>query len=184
MFHISWKWEKNILYIEQGHCTLQTYNWMACNAEAPQNTGSSRKFVFLLNIFKMLPYLPPDQHWTAVCRRRMRLLANSIWLFKSFSGDHKARTGKKRSFSETLCMLGNLLVGSLLFRDIYSGHFPPNCPNWKQGRIWRRPSWKKEGKRGERKKKKKVIKLTLKYLYEVKKTAKNPQKIHKNREEF
>ena len=33
---------------------------------------------------------------------------------------------------------------------------------------------KKEGKRGE--KKKKVIKHTLKYLYEAKMTAKNPQK--------
>ena len=48
----------------------------------------------------------------------------------------------------------------------------------KQGRIWRRTSWKKEGKRGEEEKSDKThVKIPLWSLNDRK-------KIHKNREEF
>ena len=52
-------------------------------------------------------------------------------------------------------------------RDIYSGRFPPKkCSNRKTGKNLKEDFMKKEGKRGE-KKKKEVIKHTLKYLYEA-----------------
>ena len=51
-------------------------------------------------------------------------------------------------------------------RDIYSDHFTPKLKNREEfeGGLHE----KKEGKRGEKKKKERVIKHTLKYLYELK----------------
>ena len=68
------------------------------------------------------------------------------------------------------------MVGSLLFRDIYSGHFPPKLSKLKTGKNLKEDFMKKGRKRGERKKKKKMIKLTLKYLYEAYMTAKKNTK--------
>ena len=60
-----------------------------------------------------------------------------------------------------------------MYRDIYSGHF------WKffvqikkQWRIWRRTSWKEEGKRGKKKKKGKSDKIPLCSLNDRQKSTK------------